>query len=56
MPCIIANIHALGEAQKEIATSVKKLKDSIPKPSEKINEKDYAQQEKTTHEESTIAT
>lgn len=56
MPCIIANIHTLGEAHKEIATSIKELKDSIPKPSEKMNEKDCTQREKTTQEESAVAT
>ncbi|TQD75075.1 hypothetical protein C1H46_039393 [Malus baccata] len=40
MPDIIASIHALGEAQKEIDASVKELKNSIPKPNENANDKD----------------
>ncbi|KAB2633850.1 S ribonuclease [Pyrus ussuriensis x Pyrus communis] len=32
---IITSIHALGEAQKEIAAFMKELKNSIPKPNEK---------------------
>ncbi|KAB2597331.1 hypothetical protein D8674_000251 [Pyrus ussuriensis x Pyrus communis] len=40
MPDINATIHVLGEAQKEIVASVKQLKNSIPKLSEKANDKD----------------
>ena len=48
MPNIIAAIHALGKAQKEIAGSVKKLKNSISKPSEKASYKDCTPREKAT--------
>ncbi|KAB2625908.1 hypothetical protein D8674_017568 [Pyrus ussuriensis x Pyrus communis] len=56
MPDIIAAIHALGEAPKEIAASVKELKNSIPKSSEKASDKDCTPREKTSQEELPAAT
>lgn len=53
---IIAEIHALGEAQKEIVAYVKELKNSIPKLSEKANDKGYTPMEKISQEESAAAT
>ncbi|KAB2617921.1 hypothetical protein D8674_013790 [Pyrus ussuriensis x Pyrus communis] len=55
MSNIIATIHALGEAQKEIVASVKKLKNSIPKLSEKASNKDCTPREKASQEESAAA-
>ncbi|KAB2608649.1 hypothetical protein D8674_011817 [Pyrus ussuriensis x Pyrus communis] len=56
MPDIIIAIHALGEAQKESAASVKELKNSISKPSEKSSDKDYRPREKVSQEELAVAT
>ncbi|KAB2617367.1 hypothetical protein D8674_013236 [Pyrus ussuriensis x Pyrus communis] len=47
---IIVTIYALGEAQKEIFTTVKELKNSILKPSEKASVKDYTSREKCSQE------
>ncbi|KAB2615875.1 hypothetical protein D8674_022463 [Pyrus ussuriensis x Pyrus communis] len=55
MPHIIVTIHALGEAQKEIAASVKELKNSILKPSEKASDKDCTPKKKASQEESAAA-
>ncbi|KAB2612063.1 S ribonuclease [Pyrus ussuriensis x Pyrus communis] len=46
MSDIIVTIYALGEAQKEIFTTVKELKNSILKPSEKASVKDCTPREK----------
>lgn len=54
MPYIIIAIHAMGEAQKEIVASVKKLNSSIPKLREKISEKDCTHKEKTPKKESAV--
>lgn len=37
---VIVAIHTLGEAQKEIIAYVKELKNSIPKLSKKMSEKE----------------
>ena len=55
MSDIITAIHALGEAQKEIAAFVKELKNSISKPSEKASDKNCTPKEKASHEESATA-
>ncbi|KAB2614666.1 hypothetical protein D8674_021254 [Pyrus ussuriensis x Pyrus communis] len=47
---IIAAIHALGEAQKQIVAFVKELKNLTPKPSEKTNDKDCTPREKVSQE------
>lgn len=54
MPDIISTIHALGEAQKEITSSVKELKNLIPKPSKKISGKNLVQAGCTRHFENSI--
>lgn len=45
MPYIIAAIHDMGEAQKEIVASVKELKNPILMLSEKMSEKQCAHKE-----------
>lgn len=52
---VIAAIHTLGEAQKEIITYVKELKNLIPKLSEKMSENDCEHRETTPQEESHAA-
>lgn len=52
---VIAAIHTLGEAQKEIITYVKELKNSIPKLSEKMSEKNCVHRETTPQEKSHAA-
>ncbi|TQE01852.1 hypothetical protein C1H46_012476 [Malus baccata] len=53
---IIAVIHALGEAQKEIVAYVKEMKNSIPKPNEKANDKGCTPRENISQEKSVVAT
>ncbi|KAB2628853.1 hypothetical protein D8674_033648 [Pyrus ussuriensis x Pyrus communis] len=55
MPDIIVTIYSLGEAQKKIAVSVKELKNSISKPSEKVSDKDCTPREKAFQDESAAA-
>ncbi|KAB2600281.1 S ribonuclease [Pyrus ussuriensis x Pyrus communis] len=52
---VIATIHALGKAQKEIITYVKELKNLIPKPSEKTSDKDCTPKDKASHDRSTAS-
>ncbi|KAB2597262.1 hypothetical protein D8674_000182 [Pyrus ussuriensis x Pyrus communis] len=56
MSDIIPAIHALGKAQREIAATVKELKNSILTLSEKASDKDSMPREKASQKESaTIA-